>query len=481
MSLRRRLVLLAAGTVGGIVLVAAIATYLAMRAGLRAEVDDTLRDQVATIRDAAGRFGGPGPDGDGRFRGRDLPHGALRAPPPRLGEAAGLTQLITADGRVRLAPDEAVRLPVSGADTEVAAGERGDLLRDHTVDGEHLRVLTARLGDRPVAVQLARSLEGADGTLARLRVILVLLVLVATAIALAVSRLFARQVVAPVTALTDAAEHISATDDLGRRIDAHGDDEVGRMAQRFNAMLDRLQSSRDAVAASAAAQRQLVADASHELRTPVTSLRTNIEVLLEGGAIEEADRRRLLADVRDQAEELTLLITDVIELARGDRPLGDEVQDVRLDEVVAEAVDRARRDAPQVTFALEAEPAVLAGAADRLGRAVSNLLTNAAGHSDPGATVEVTLAGGVLAVRDRGPGVPDADKPHVFDRFYRGATARSRPGSGLGLAIVRQAAEAHGGSVEVDDAPGGGAVFRLRLPATPTGRRGSAASPLPAG
>jgi two-component system sensor histidine kinase MprB len=488
-SLRRRLVLLAAGTVGVVVLVAALATYAAMRAGLRDQVDDTLREQAGTIRGTAAAFGrgrghrdGPGPGPEISIR--DLPPDALRVPPPRLGEAAGLVQVVGADGTLRRAPqtEEAdVTLPITRDDLAVAAGERGEVLSDRTVGGEHLRILTARLGDRPVAVQLARSLESTDSTLARLRVILALLVVVATAFALAVSRLFARKVVAPVTALTEAAEHISATDDLGRRIDASGDDEVGRMAQRFNAMLDRLQGSRDALAASAAAQRQLVADASHELRTPVTSLRTNIEVMLAGGAPDEAERHRMLSDVRDQAEELTALINDVIELARGDQPLGDAVEDVRLDEVVEEAVERARRHAPGVAFAVTAEPLVVAGAGDRLGRAIGNLLVNAAGHSPPDGTVDVRLADGVLEVRDHGPGVEDADKPHVFDRFYRGATARGRPGSGLGLAIVRQAAEAHGGTVEVDDAPGGGAVFRLRLPTTPAGRRDSAAAPLPAG
>ena len=177
---------------------------------------------------------------------------------------------------------------------------------------------------------------------------LVLLCLAGTGFAVAVASLFARRVVAPVTALTEAAEHITATDDLGRRVEA-GDDveEVGRLASRFNAMLDRLQGSREELATSVTAQRQLVADASHELRTPVTSLRTNVEVLLSGDAERLApdERRRLLDDMREQSEELTLLINDVIEVARGDQPLAAR-DDVRLDEVVAEAVARARRNAP---------------------------------------------------------------------------------------------------------------------------------------
>jgi two-component system sensor histidine kinase MprB len=215
-----------------------------------------------------------------------------------------------------------------------------------------------------------------------------------------------------------------------------------------------------------AAQRQLVADASHELRTPVTSLRTNVEVLLEeagSASLAPAERQRLLADMREQAEELTLLINDVIELARGHQPLAAS-DDVRLDEVVGEAIGRAQRHAPSIRFDGSLAPVVVRGDAERLGRAVSNLLDNAAKHSPPGGSVEVDVAvDGTVTVRDHGPGVPDADKPLIFDRFYRGATARGRPGSGLGLAIVRQVAEAHGGEVTVADAPGGGAVFRLSI------------------
>src|SRR5205807_4969410 len=125
----------------------------------------------------------------------------------------------------------------------------------------------------------------------------------------------------------------------------HADDEVGQLAARFNQMLERLQRSRDAVDESVRAQRQLVADASHELRTPVTSLRTNIEVLLEGGLLSDEDRRRLLADVVEQSEELTALVSDLIELARGDAPVG-AADDVRLDRVVEESIARARRNAP---------------------------------------------------------------------------------------------------------------------------------------
>ena len=222
-------------------------------------------------------------------------------------------------------------------------------------------------------------------------------------------------------------------------------------------MLERLASSR-------AAQRQLVADASHELRTPVTALRTNAEVLLDGDGLSPEQRRALLSDVVEQAEELTALVGDVIELARGEQA-ADAVEDVRLDALVAEAVERARRHAPQVSFTTDLRPVALEGVPDRLGRAVNNLLANAATYSPPGGVVEVVVREGGIAVRDHGPGVPAAELEQIFDRFHRGSSARaSTGGSGLGLAIVKQVTEGHGGRAEARLPSGGGLEVRLVLP-----------------
>ena len=457
MPLRRRLVLLAAGTVGVTVILASIVCYLAMRTELRDQVDAELlrAGERTAMRDGGGPGRGPFAHGE-----------EFRPPPPdRPGEGVSSVQLIRGRDGAVFTPPDASEIPVTEEDVEQARSGTDPVFTDREVDGEHLRVLTVPIGVG--AVQLARSLESTDATLSNLRLVLLVLCLAGIAFAVAITRLFAQKVVEPVTSLTETAEHITATDDLGRRIDvgdAGDQDEVARMARRFNTMLDRLQGSRDELAASVASQRQLVADASHELRTPVTSLRTNVEVLLgDDASLTPDERRRLLDDMRSQSEELTLLINDVIELARGDQPLAS-LEDVRLDEVVGEAVARARRNAPAVTFTAALAPVVVRGDAERLGRAVSNLLDNAAKHSPAGGEVDVTVDGdGTVAVRDHGPGVPDADKPLVFDRFYRGATARGRPGSGLGLAIVRQVAEAHGGSITVEDAPGEGALFRLHV------------------
>jgi two-component system sensor histidine kinase MprB len=157
----------------------------------------------------------------------------------------------------------------------------------------------------------------------------------------------------------------------------------------------------------------------------------------------------------------------VVELARGSKPTGAQ-GDVRVDEIVQELVERSRRRAPELTIAATLEPTLVKGEADRIARAVANLLDNARKWSPPGATIEVDLRGGTLSVRDHGPGFHEEDLPYLFDRFHRSRDARSKPGSGLGLAIVRQAAEAHGGVAEARNAEGGGALLRVSFGATLT-------------
>jgi len=305
--------------------------------------------------------------------------------------------------------------------------------------------------------------------LKRLRLVLAAALLLAVAAGGLLGRLFANRALRPVADLTDAVEHVELTGDLSPRIavDERGQrDEVGRLAARFNAMLGRLQTSRAELDASVESQRRLVADASHELRTPVTSMRTNAEVLRAQPDLPAAQRGEILDDVVAQADELGLLVADLIALARdGEPPNAAEREDVRLDELVAEAVTRARLHAPATPIELDAQPVVVEAHRERLGRAVNNLLDNAVKHGKDSGAVEVHVtANGLVTVRDHGPGIAEGDREHVFDRFWRGPEARALPGSGLGLAIVRQVAESHGGSVTVEDAPGGGALFRLTLP-----------------
>ncbi|HXP36817.1 MAG TPA: HAMP domain-containing sensor histidine kinase, partial [Solirubrobacteraceae bacterium] len=247
-------------------------------------------------------------------------------------------------------------------------------------------------------------------------------------------------------------ESLAGELNLSERLEAGGRDELGRLATSFNTTLDALERS-------LAAQRQLVADASHELRTPIASLRANIQTLEDADRLPPAEQVRLREDIIEELDELTALVGDVVELARGSQA-PSELQDVRLDEIVADAVERTRRRG-ELSFALELQPTIVRGEAERINRAVSNLLDNARKWSPPGATVEVTVRDGVLTVRDHGPGFEGDELPKVFERFYRAERARKLPGSGLGLAIVRQAAEAHRGYARAANAPGGGACLEV--------------------
>jgi len=218
----------------------------------------------------------------------------------------------------------------------------------------------------------------------------------------------------------------------------------------------------EALSSSVRSQRQLVADASHELRTPLTSLRTNIEVLAGERSLAPVERERLLSDVVEQLGEMTTLIAELIELARAEQH-PEEAEDVRLDLIAADAVERARRNRPNVTFSTDFQESMIHGAPSTIERAVANLLDNAAKWSPPGGRVEVSVRGGEVTVRDHGPGIAEEDLPYVFDRFYRASAARGLPGSGLGLAIVKQVAEAHGGMVVAERPEDGGTLMRLRL------------------
>jgi len=286
------------------------------------------------------------------------------------------------------------------------------------------------------ALQVAQPLSGVNHTLHRVSIYLVLIafggILVAAALGLVVSR----AALAPVRRLTETTENVTETGDLSQRIDATGHDELSRLATSFNTMLGALEEA-------SRAQRQLVADASHELRTPLTSLRTNIEVLAGERTLAPEDRERLLNDVVEQLGEMTSLIAELIELARAEQH-PEKSEDVRLDLLARTAVERARRNRPNVTFTTDFEESMVHGAPSTIERAVANLLDNAAKWSPEGGQVEVGVHDGEVTVRDHGPGIAEEDLPYVFDRFYRASSARGLPGSGLGLAIVKQVADAHG-------------------------------------
>ena len=445
MSLRHRLALVSAAGVAAALVLAAVVCYVVVRRELRGQVDDSLKAQAARI--AGGDLRALGDEG-------------MPAPSPKAGGPAQYWQIVAADGQ-NVGSLGGVRLPWDRSVQTVAQGRRSSLFADIHVDGSHFRLLA--LGLPGGVVELARPLDSIDTVLAKLRVVLLLICLAGTALAAGLSRLAARRVLAPLAEVAGTAQLVSETEDLTQRIKLRSADEVGQLAGRFNTMLDRLQTSRAALDRSVKDQRQLVADASHELRTPVTSLRTNAELLLENPDLDRSDRDQLLTDVVEQSEELTTLVAGLIELAR-ETPQDEHFEQVRLDELIEDAVTRVRRNSPQVAFDAYLEPFIAYAIPEQITQAVNNLLDNAARHSPRGEVVQIALSEKGLRVRDHGPGIEETDLPRVFDRFYRGTSSRGQPGSGLGLAIVQRIVEQHGGTATASNARDGGAIFTIILP-----------------
>ncbi|WP_030023401.1 sensor histidine kinase [Streptomyces monomycini] len=367
-------------------------------------------------------------------------------------------------------PRDPYALPVSDATRAVAAGRHAPYYDELTVAGYPVRRYTVRLRGKDEALQVALRTDTVQRGVQKAAVALAGVGGAGALLAAGLGYWVSRTGLAPVARLTATAERIAATRDARHRIELPAgppgrEDEVTRLAASFNTMLGELEQS-------VTAQRRLVADASHELRTPLTALRTNAELLARADRLTEAQRDRASGALGRQLREVTTLVNDLIELARDEEPQ-PLVEQVRPAALLEHAVEAARGHWPEITFTVRADAAAtgvtVPGVPARLSRLLSNLLDNAAKFSPPGGPVETELAatadGLELTVRDHGPGITAEDLPHVFDRFYRAETARALPGSGLGLAMARQIARAHRAELTAAQAPGGGALFRLRFPA----------------
>ena len=438
MSIRTRVgVLTAVVTAVAVVLVSFVSWVSANRA-MRDTVDSQLRERAAALV----------PDGD-------------RRPAPFLAGDVSV-QFINATGTVVRFGELTVQ--VTTDDISVAESGSGQVLRDEvamTADGETLRVrvltVPARVPEARVrgAVMLARPLSEIEGSLERLRGALVLLSLAGVGMAGLAGLAIGHRAMRPVSRLTEAAEDVSRTRQLDTRIEIERNDELGRLAHSFNTMLGALQQSREQ-------QERLVYDASHELRTPLTSLRTNIELLKRADSLTPEQRAPILDDVLFELDELTALVSELVDLATDQHREG-EAERIDLAELTAMVVERHRRRSP-VVIELEAQPSSIVGVPALVERAVSNLIDNAIKFSPADATVYVVVAGGAVEVSDEGPGIDPADRSSVFERFWRAPNARTLPGSGLGLSIVAQVAESHGGTAQVIDGATSGATVRLAFP-----------------
>jgi two-component system, OmpR family, sensor histidine kinase MprB len=437
-TLASRITLLATLAVGLTVAAVSIAVYFTVRVQLVNSLDDSLlrrAESIASPQTVAGLA--------------QLPDRVLVATDVKYA-------IVYSSGSAKGA-----RALVSDTELAVARGQSAQALRTVDVSGVNYRVLTVPAANG-VALLLAQSMEPTQRTLDRLGLVFWVVGVSGVLIAGVAGWAVATNSLRPVRRLTDAAEHVALTEEL-RPIEITGDDELARLTIAFNSMLVALDASQRR-------QRQLIADAGHELRTPLTSLRTNIELLAQAdkrGDLSEEARSELLTDIRAQIEEMSTLVGDLVELARDELLVrGPEPAD--LAELLDSAIERVRRRAPGITFEVDAESWLVLGDPHLLERAITNLLDNAAKWSPPLGTVAVRLEDGALTVTDEGPGISDADLPHIFERFYRSTESRTLPGSGLGLAIVQQTAQRHGGTVAAGNAGSGGAIFRLWIPGQPS-------------
>ena len=457
MSLRRRITAVVAVAVAAIAILIGAVGYLSTRSklisGVRQELSQRGSDWTMrqSLTGGQGSFPTSGTSGSSAFPGASGERFHI-PPSPAFGGAPGYFQVVTPSG-VASTPfygSNSVKLPVTAAVRRAAKGQGSRFFFDATVNGHHLEILTVPSRSQSGAYEIALPLTDVDNDLSSLLVTYAIIVGGGVLLSILIGLLVARAAIAPIGRFITETAQVTRSLAKPRRLEETGADELRHLAVYFNQTLEALERS-------VAAQRHLIADASHELRTPLAALRSNIQIFLEAGRLPPEDQVELQEAIVAEVDDLTQVVSDVLELARGAAP-SDAVEQVELDGLVRDAVSRTQRRAPGLDFDLDIEPTVIMNNPDRVGRAVQNVVDNARKWSPPEGTIHVELRDATLSVRDHGPGFREADLPSVFDRFFRADDARRMPGSGLGLAIVKQAAEAHGGSAHASNAEEGGAL-----------------------
>lgn len=456
---------------GGMAIIAALvsvagslAAYTSTDAELTQNVDNSLRDSAARVLNIPANRPN---DGDNE-NGEDDQHGDEDNRPIRQSDLCPLAllqpvdaaQLIYPDGTVESCFTDSPLLPSDAKDLAIATSGDGDLDNVHlhtvSVDGTDYRVITVAWYNNG-ALQSARNLHVVDDVLSGMRIRLLLAGIFATLGAWVLGWLIAGRIAKPIRKLSAVASEVATSRDLSIAVPIHGTGEVSELGRSFSSMMNALSTSLEQ-------QQRLVSDASHELRTPLTALRTNIESLELFDAIPEAERREMIRDIRLEVEELSTLTAELVDLATDQVQSAEQIGTVDLLALTRDVAQRARRRSGRTIDVSDGGGNSIDGFSNQLLRAISNLVDNAIKYSPAGSSIEISVDGGSVRVRDHGPGISDKDLPHIFERFYRSIDARTAPGSGLGLAIVADAVTRHKGTVFAENAPDGGAIVGFDLP-----------------
>jgi signal transduction histidine kinase len=456
-SIRSRLALIYTGLLAVALVVFGVGVFLVLRAQLQASFDAALQ---ANAEHAGGAFA-QDVDGSGDLNPSQRLVDQFASTGGRVVIIAPTGSVLTDSGGTGSLP-----LPVT-ADDLAAAGRHDHRTRDVALGDDELRMVVepviAADGRQIGYVAWADSTRPLRDLLATVAISLLVGGFVIVLLALVGGLVLARGALAPVAEVTDTARAIALSGDFAARVEAErAGDEVGDLAVAFNEMLAALEQNHQAL-------QRFLGDASHQLRTPLTTIRANVD-LARRPDVPEDDRRAILADARDEAERMARLIGDLLSLARAESGARLEFAPVELDAVVLEAVRRQAQTASHVKMTVAVEPAVIDGDRDRLADLVGVLLDNAARYTPAGGAVHAELAvddgTAVVRVSDTGVGLSEEDERRVFERLYRGTRARAmRPsGTGLGLAIARWIVESHGGTIHLANRDGGGTVATVTLP-----------------
>jgi two-component system sensor histidine kinase MprB len=450
MTLRTRFAIAFAAVAGLAIGAAMVLGYQAAAGLVKVDTEQTFRALVDAVGTEARRH---------ELTPRDF---AVPADPA--GVAAGvvdsrqvLAQVLDGDGRVEVRDEERPAIPVTGADRAVAASPAPGTQAEggFTTDGERFQLVTVSLGGGRGAVQLAQRATETDRLLRDLRQAMLLVGLVVFVLAGMAGWIAANGVTRRLARLTSTAERIAETGGLDTPVPWAGRDEVGRLGTALRAMLGQLVRARED-------QVRLVQDAGHELKTPLTSIRTNTTVLRRLDELGPEERAHLIDDLDSETRELVALVDELVDLANG-RHAEETPERVDLADLANRVADRVRRRSGREVVVRTAGDTVVRGRPVGLARALGNLVDNADKFAPGTEPIEIAVRTGRVTVLDRGPGMAPAEATRVFDRFYRAEAARGLPGSGLGLAVVRSVARAHGGEVFAEPRPGGGAAIGFTL------------------
>jgi signal transduction histidine kinase len=452
MSLRLRVTLLNGILTGGTILLFALVFYLVLRANLFEQIDARLQERADLMTRLLET------DSDGA-------NGRAHIPPLVEFDAPGIyVELIGSDGRVRVSSPNLAegRLPTDPALDAAARAGRTEIGTITAGGDEQLRLLMRPARPEGILV-VAESLEPLERTLTQARILLLACGTLALVLVTSGAALLTGSALAPIGRLTRAAGAIAGTAHYHQRVPADDRrDEVGQLAATINELIATVERT-------LGQQRQFLADTSHELRSPLTVVLANLNLL--GRNISQHEHALSVGEATAEAQRMRRLVNDLLLLARADAAQTIARVPVRLDQLVEETLAVAARQMPEYVTNVEIDqPIVVQGDQERLTQLLRNLLENATQHTPPGTSIHVRLCRkqdhAELSVIDSGPGIAAEHLPHIWDRFYRVDKARSRAlgGTGLGLAIVKYIAEAHGGSVHVVSSPGVGTTFSMLLP-----------------